>query len=204
MVLFSLLCFFFLSSFPLYNNRAIYLCIYLRLYFCVCVQALRWLLLLRFYLMLFFFTFCIFLLFWFFIIICSSLNTHCSSVCRWWLLYLFFISGKIVKVSWQKIESGAQSGYRLHSNKSNNKWHLNAVVMFSPYFTFFFFRFFVFFFWILWYCCLFVILFLLFFCMLRLCVNSSFSSKLVVWYFFQCCRSVFLYLCLPHTVVKKL
>lgn len=38
---------------------------------------------------------------------------------------------KIAKVFWQKIESGAQSVYCLHLNKSNNKWHFNAVVMFS-------------------------------------------------------------------------
>lgn len=48
-----------------------------------------------------------------------------------WLLPPIF-RDKIAKVFWQKIESGAQSVYCLHLNKSNNKWHLNAVVMFFP------------------------------------------------------------------------
>lgn len=48
-----------------------------------------------------------------------------------WLLPPIF-RDKIAKVFWQKIESGAQSVYCLHLNKSNNKWHFNAVVMFFP------------------------------------------------------------------------
>lgn len=57
----------------------------------------------------------------------------------WWCLYSLSSHtvhsielglDKFVEVLWQKIESDKQSVYCLHLNKSNNKWHFNAIVKF--------------------------------------------------------------------------